>query len=331
MRGYADEEVDLFLDEVADEFERLFRENIEAQETIERLQEKVSEFDQLKETLQHTLVTAQQQADDVRRTPARKPSSCCATPSSRAGTSWRTRTAKKQRVQQNLIQLPPRSRRTFPLQVPVTPGSPPQPADGGRVLPGPALVPRSGVDRGRGDRPSPDDQRARRVPRACRACRAVSSDGVDADLEPVLDSAEIEPSGDDGDQLGTSADEDASAWQPNVHIPTPNRPGRRPRGCAQTAAVTSRPSSGIRRQSPSFGDREEEERAGERLPSGSDGSGQGRVRPGSPHRRPVYERADGEGIREAGRRFVFGSRDDDDDEGIRTEASDGKAGRDFTW
>jgi cell division initiation protein len=34
VRGYADEEVDLFLDEVADESERLFQENVELQERI---------------------------------------------------------------------------------------------------------------------------------------------------------------------------------------------------------------------------------------------------------------------------------------------------------
>ena len=34
LRGYADSEVDEFLDEVADEFERLFKENIELSEQV---------------------------------------------------------------------------------------------------------------------------------------------------------------------------------------------------------------------------------------------------------------------------------------------------------
>ena len=42
MRGYADEEVDVFLDDVADEFERLFQENIELQDRIARQDEQIS-------------------------------------------------------------------------------------------------------------------------------------------------------------------------------------------------------------------------------------------------------------------------------------------------
>ena len=37
MRGYADVEVDEFLDEVADEYERLFKENIDLSERVESL------------------------------------------------------------------------------------------------------------------------------------------------------------------------------------------------------------------------------------------------------------------------------------------------------
>ena len=42
MRGYVDSEVDEFLDDIADEFERLFRENIELGEKAEALEEKIS-------------------------------------------------------------------------------------------------------------------------------------------------------------------------------------------------------------------------------------------------------------------------------------------------
>ena len=55
MRGYSDEEVDVFLDEIADEFERLFQENIDAQERIQRLEEQLAQYEGLKETLQKTL------------------------------------------------------------------------------------------------------------------------------------------------------------------------------------------------------------------------------------------------------------------------------------
>ena len=38
MRGYADVEVDEFLDEIADEFERLFKESLDTKERVEALQ-----------------------------------------------------------------------------------------------------------------------------------------------------------------------------------------------------------------------------------------------------------------------------------------------------
>jgi cell division initiation protein len=66
MRGYADEEVDVFLDEVADEFERLFQENIELQDRIQRLEEQMAGHAQIREALEKTLITAQLQADETK-------------------------------------------------------------------------------------------------------------------------------------------------------------------------------------------------------------------------------------------------------------------------
>jgi cell division initiation protein len=66
MRGYVDGEVDEFLDEVADEFERLFKENIELTERGEVLQEKLDQYRNLEETLQNTLVAAQRSAEELK-------------------------------------------------------------------------------------------------------------------------------------------------------------------------------------------------------------------------------------------------------------------------
>jgi cell division initiation protein len=66
LRGYSDEEVDVFLDEVADEFERLYQENSDLQERMKGLEEQVAQYVGLKETLQKTLITAQQQSDEMR-------------------------------------------------------------------------------------------------------------------------------------------------------------------------------------------------------------------------------------------------------------------------
>jgi cell division initiation protein len=66
MRGYVDGEVDEFLDEIADEFERLFKENIELSERGEALQEKLDQYRNLEETLQNTLVAAQRSAEELK-------------------------------------------------------------------------------------------------------------------------------------------------------------------------------------------------------------------------------------------------------------------------
>ncbi|MDP1808357.1 MAG: DivIVA domain-containing protein [Actinomycetota bacterium] len=65
IRGYNEEEVDVFLDQVADEFERVFKENIELKEQVEGTKEKVKQYEGVEHTLQKALLTAQQAADDV--------------------------------------------------------------------------------------------------------------------------------------------------------------------------------------------------------------------------------------------------------------------------
>ena len=67
MRGYVDEEVDEFLDQIADEFERLFKENIDHGERIENLEEQVTRYRRIEETLQKTLVSAQQSAEELKQ------------------------------------------------------------------------------------------------------------------------------------------------------------------------------------------------------------------------------------------------------------------------
>jgi len=66
MRGYADVEVDEFLDEVADEYERLFKENIDLGERVENLEGQVGGYRRIEETLQKTLVSAQASADELK-------------------------------------------------------------------------------------------------------------------------------------------------------------------------------------------------------------------------------------------------------------------------
>jgi len=72
MRGYADVEVDEFLDEVADEFERLFKDNIDLGDRVEALESQVSGYKRIEETLQKTLVSAQASADELKQNSAKE-------------------------------------------------------------------------------------------------------------------------------------------------------------------------------------------------------------------------------------------------------------------
>ncbi|MFA5843447.1 MAG: DivIVA domain-containing protein [Coriobacteriia bacterium] len=65
IRGYHEEEVDQFLDQVADEFERLFKENIELAERIEAASAVVKSYEDMKETLNNTLLQAQRSAEEI--------------------------------------------------------------------------------------------------------------------------------------------------------------------------------------------------------------------------------------------------------------------------
>lgn len=65
LRGYNEEQVDRFLDEVADELERLFKENIDLSERLEAAQARLSEFEMQRHTINNTLVAAQRSADEI--------------------------------------------------------------------------------------------------------------------------------------------------------------------------------------------------------------------------------------------------------------------------
>jgi len=63
--GYNKEEVDAFLDIVADELDRLLHRNQEQAELIESMREKASQFDSMQQTLQNALINAQKSADNI--------------------------------------------------------------------------------------------------------------------------------------------------------------------------------------------------------------------------------------------------------------------------
>jgi cell division initiation protein len=65
FRGYNEDEVDQFLDNIVDEFEKMYKENLEMKERISVLMDQINQFRTMEKTLKDTLVTAQKTADEV--------------------------------------------------------------------------------------------------------------------------------------------------------------------------------------------------------------------------------------------------------------------------
>lgn len=105
IRGYSEEEVDTFLDEVADDFEVLFKGNMELQDEVYRLQEQVAYYESLKDALQKALVTAQQQADAVRVNAHKESELILKDAEVKARGIIADSYAEQQKVQQSILQL----------------------------------------------------------------------------------------------------------------------------------------------------------------------------------------------------------------------------------
>jgi len=65
FKGYNEEQVDNFLDEVADEFERLFKENIDMNEKLDAANERVKGYMAIEASINATLLQAQRSAEEV--------------------------------------------------------------------------------------------------------------------------------------------------------------------------------------------------------------------------------------------------------------------------
>lgn len=63
--GYNKEEVDSFLGSVADELEKLANRNKELEDMMAGMQQKVSQFDEMQQTLQNALMNAQKSAGNI--------------------------------------------------------------------------------------------------------------------------------------------------------------------------------------------------------------------------------------------------------------------------
>jgi cell division initiation protein len=72
FRGYDANQVDEFLDAVADEFERAYMDNSRMREEISSLRERLQQFEELEGSIRTALVHAEQAADDLRRSASRE-------------------------------------------------------------------------------------------------------------------------------------------------------------------------------------------------------------------------------------------------------------------
>lgn len=66
FRGYDEEEVDEFLDQLVKDYERLYKENVELREALAAKDSNIGQYKDLEDTLKKTLVVAQQTADDLK-------------------------------------------------------------------------------------------------------------------------------------------------------------------------------------------------------------------------------------------------------------------------
>lgn len=72
LRGYNQNQVDDFLDAVADEFERTFTDNVRMRDEITNLRERLQQFEDLEGSIRSALIHAEQAANDLRESARRE-------------------------------------------------------------------------------------------------------------------------------------------------------------------------------------------------------------------------------------------------------------------
>lgn len=67
IRGYAQDEVNTFLEELAKDYERIYREHREMEEKMDTIRTKLRNYEKMEATMSNTLVMAQETADNVKK------------------------------------------------------------------------------------------------------------------------------------------------------------------------------------------------------------------------------------------------------------------------
>ena len=66
FRGYSEEDVDAFMDNIASDYEKVYREYCELKERCDKLQDKLTQYEKMEATMNSTLMLAQQTAENVK-------------------------------------------------------------------------------------------------------------------------------------------------------------------------------------------------------------------------------------------------------------------------
>lgn len=72
FRGFDTDEVKQFMDQVSKDFERLYQDNVELKDTVERVSAKLEYYQRMEGTMQNTLLVAQETADEVKKSSEQK-------------------------------------------------------------------------------------------------------------------------------------------------------------------------------------------------------------------------------------------------------------------
>ncbi|NMA52254.1 MAG: DivIVA domain-containing protein [Peptococcaceae bacterium] len=67
LRGYREEEVDAFLDQIIEDYENLFRENQALKEKLAMLEQNIGRYREMEEVLKNTMIMAQKNSDELRQ------------------------------------------------------------------------------------------------------------------------------------------------------------------------------------------------------------------------------------------------------------------------
>ncbi|MDX9917044.1 MAG: DivIVA domain-containing protein [Gudongella sp.] len=65
FRGFSPKAVNNFLNEIIDEYEKMYKENIELKDKVNLLKDQIRQYNTMEETLKNTLIVAQKTAEEV--------------------------------------------------------------------------------------------------------------------------------------------------------------------------------------------------------------------------------------------------------------------------